>query len=305
MRRGALPGAVLLAAVCWWSWPLLPGRAAELSAQQRPSYSIDAVRYGTFEDYPLSRLVLNGASDSTVDIAMMFWVVRGGDRTILFDVGFHRDRYLGLFEVGDLVPPDSALELVGIDPDDVTDIVVSHAHFDHMGGIDLFPDATIWIQADEFAYYTGRAWQEGLPPQGLNPANGGFDPNDILELVRRNTQGDVELIEGDDVGILPGIRVFTGGRHTHASQYMLVQGEPSYVLASDNAYIYRNIERLEPVATLFKPGDAAANVRAIRRMLLLAGSADRVIPGHDAQVFARFPGEGRIAHIKLADGQER
>ena len=92
----------------------------------------------------------------------------------------------------------------------------------------------------------------------------------------------------------------TGARHTHASQYLLVEdggtveGGGPWVLASDNCYLFRNVERMQAGAT-FAPGDREANLRALARMVELAGSPERVIPGHDPLQFSRFPGEGRGA----------
>ena len=57
------------------------------------------------------------------------------------------------------------------------------------------------------------------------------------------------LIDGDDREILPGIHVYTGARHTYASQYIKVDGKPTFVLASDNVYLYRNIDTKAPIAT--------------------------------------------------------
>ena len=112
-----------------------------------------------------------------------------------------------------------------------------------------------------------------------------------------NTEGRLRLVDGDDVEILPGIRAYTGGRHTYASQYLRVDGAPPFVLASDNVYLYRNLTSRLPSAT-FSDADHAANVAAQRRMIELAGSPDRIIPGHDALQFQRFPVQGRIAQIR-------
>ena len=160
-----------------------------------------------------------------------------------------------------------------------------------MGGIELFPNATIWIQQEEFRYYTGPAWQE-------DGQSGGIDPDDVLYLVRRNTEGSVRLIDGDGVEILPGITVYTGALHTAASQYIRVAGDLPYVLASDNCYLYRNLEQHGPIAITFTPADRAANLAAQDRMVKLAGSAEQVVPGHDPEQFLRFPVEGRVARIR-------
>ena len=75
-----------------------------------------------------------------------------------------------------------------------------------------------------------------------------------------------------------------GSRHTYASQYIRVDGTQPFVLASDNAYLFRNINNREPSAT-FSPADRNANIAALDRMIQLAGSPTRVVPGHDATVF--------------------
>ena len=128
---------------------------------QSPEYSIEAIRYAISPDVPVAELVVNGPKDQKVDIAMVVWLIRGGGHTILFDSGFHRDTHLKEFPMKDFLRPDEAVKTAGVNPEDVTDIVISHSHWDHMGGIDLFPKATVWIQREEYRYYTGDAWQKG------------------------------------------------------------------------------------------------------------------------------------------------
>ncbi len=253
-------------------------------------YSIEAIRYGTIPGFPVSGLVVGAPAAERLDIPLVFWLVRGGNRNILLDSGCHRQSWLNQYKVTDFIRPDEAVRFAGVEPANITDIILSHAHWDHMGGIDLFPDATIWIQKDEYTYYTGPAWQKG-------GQSGGIEPEDLLTLLRRNTQGKLRLIDGDDREIFPGIRVFTGARHTFDSQYILVEGTPNIVLASDNCYLFRNLETKTPIPT-FERADRAGNVKALERMVSLAGAPERVIPGHDPLVFTRFPAQGRIAKIR-------
>ena len=257
---------------------------------QMPEYSIDAVRYGTSRGVPVSSLIVDGPKDQNVEIAMVLWLIRGGGHNILFDTGFHRDTFLKQFSMKDYVRPDEAVASAGVDPQDVTDIILSHAHWDHMGGIDLFPNATIWIQRDEYAYYTRDAWQPGG-----NTSN--IDPADVLALVKLNIDNRVRFLDGDGVEILPGISAYTGSRHTYASQYLRVAGHPTWVLASENAYFYANLSE-HLASTTFSDEDHAANIGQHARMAELAGSPDRVLPGHDPLQFQRFPTMGRVARIK-------
>ena len=259
-------------------------------AASTPEYSIEAIRYSTAPNVRVSDLVVGGPKDEKIDIACVVWLIRGGGHTILFDSGYHRDTFLKWFPDKDYLRPDEAVKLAGVQPEAVTDIVISHAHWDHMGGIDLFPKAQVWIQKDEYRYYTMDAWQSGGD-------HGGIDPEDVKQLVRLNTEGRVHLVDGDNVEIFPGIRAYTGARHTYASQYLRIDGHPPYVLASDNVYLYMNLSTHLASAT-FSDADHAANIANQARMIELAGSPDRVVPGHDALQFEKFPTNGRVAKIK-------
>jgi glyoxylase-like metal-dependent hydrolase (beta-lactamase superfamily II) len=261
---------------------------ANFAASSTPEYSIQAIRYASAED-DVANLVV-GAPHEKINIAMVIWLIRGEGRNILFDIGYHRDTFLKEFPSTEYIRPDEAVKLAGIQPEDITDIVISHAHWDHMGGIDLFPKAKVWIQEEEFRYYTGDAWQPGGD-------HGGIDPEDVQELVKLNTEGRLRLVDGDNAQLFPGIRAYTGGRHTYASQYLRVEGNPPFVLASDNLYLYRNLVEHKASAT-FSEADHAANIRNQYRMVQLAGSPDRVVPGHDALQFQKFPTRGRLARIK-------
>src|ERR1700686_48770 len=265
--------------------------AAGISAAGGPEYSIEAIRYADSPGDPVADLVIGAPKDEKIDTIYALWLIRGGGRNILFDSGFHRQRWFKEWTIKDYLRPDEAVRLAGVNPEDVTDVVISHAHWDHMGGIDLFPKANVWIQKDEFRYYTGEAWQPGGD-------HGGIDPDDVQQLVRLNTEGRLGLVDGDDVEIFPGIRAYTGARHTFAAQYLRVGGNPPFVLASDNCYLYRNLSEHKASAT-FSDADHAANIKNQERMSQLAGGDPaRVIPGHDALQFQKYPTQARIAKIK-------
>jgi glyoxylase-like metal-dependent hydrolase (beta-lactamase superfamily II) len=261
-----------------------------LEARPAPEYSIYAIRYADSPGDSVADLVMGAPKNEKIDTIFAVWLIRGGGRNILFDSGFHRERWFKQWPIKNFLRPDEAVKLAGVQPDEISDVVISHAHWDHLGGIDLFPKATVWIQEEEFRYYTGEAWQPGGD-------HGGIDSDDIQYLVRLNTEGRLHLVKGDDIELFPGIRVFTGGRHTYAAQYLFVEGSPRFVLASDNAYLYRNLETHTASAT-FTDKDWPANVKNQERMVGLAGSVDRVIPGHDALQFEKYPAQGRVAVLK-------
>ena len=116
----------------------------------------------------------------------------------------------------------------------------------------------------------------------------------VLAAMKR--AGKVNLIDGDDREILPGIRVYTGGKHTWESQFAGVKTTSgTVVIASDNMYLYENLEKRAPITQTL---DVASNLRAQDRMKTIASKPELIVPGHDALVFTRFPGKGRVATIR-------
>jgi glyoxylase-like metal-dependent hydrolase (beta-lactamase superfamily II) len=274
-RMGAMDraGLILIAATLVLGLPQVRDEA--------DTYEVYAVRFATLANFPVSSLVAGADRSRRMDIAMMIWVLKGADgRIAIVDSGFHRDRYFRQFTVKDYVKPPDALAPLGITADQVTDIFLSHMHWDHAGGIDLFPSARVWIQKDEYDYYTSDAWQSA-------GTHGGIDPDDVLEIVKRNTQGKVSFVRGDDDTLLSGVLFGVGGRHTWASQFVSVQTRAhTVVLASDNMYLYENLDAHVAIAQTL---DAASNLRTQERMRSIASEPRFLIPGHDPAVFDRFP----------------
>ena len=246
---------------------------------QTPTYDVFAVRFATLPAFRVSGLVAGADRARTMDIAMMVWIVKSGDRTILVDAGFVREKFITQWKPADYVTPAAAVENgLGITPAGVTDIVISHIHWDHADGVTLFPKATVWLQREEFTHHVG---DDGAV---LDRAIDRDVAATFHELRRANR---IRLVDGDDQEILPGVRVYTGGRHTFASQFVGVRtGAGTVVLASDNAYLYENLEGKLAIAQTL---DAASNLAAQGRMLTLAAKPGLVVPGHDPAVFSRFP----------------
>jgi glyoxylase-like metal-dependent hydrolase (beta-lactamase superfamily II) len=259
------------------------------SAQSKPEYEIYAIRYATLPGFPVAELVKDADPSRKLDIAMMIWLVRGNGRNILVDSGFYHDRFFKDWQVKDFTKPSDTLSKLGLKPQDITDVIITHMHWDHADGMDLFPKARIWIQKEELEYYAGEAWQS-------TDTHGGIDEDDVLTLVKLNTEGHVGLVNGDAQQIIPGITCYIGGKHTYQSQYVGVQtAAGTVVLASDNMYLYENLERHLPIAATL---DSASNLRAQDRMKEIAARPNLIIPGHDPAVFTRFlnpvPGVAKI-----------
>src|SRR5262245_7335647 len=123
-----------------------------------PSYEVYAVRYATIPNFRVASLIQGADTSRRLDIAMMVWLLKGSDgRNVLVDAGFHRADFVTRWRPTNFVPPSEAVERAGVKADDVTDVIISHVHWDHLDGIDLFPKARVWIQREEFQHHLDSA----------------------------------------------------------------------------------------------------------------------------------------------------
>jgi len=277
-RRRAVQLAAFPLALACASLLMIGATAAPKSA----GWDIYAIRYATVRAFPVRDLVAGADTARTTDIAMMFWLLRGPTgRCVLFDAGFYRQKFLDDWKPAEFVKPSDAVQRFGVSPDSITDVVISHSHWDHLDGADLFPNARIWIQRAEYEYYVGA---DGMP---LHSA---IDTLDSQMMASLNREGRVKLVEGDAQQFLPGITAYTGGKHTYASQYLGVRtAKGIVVLASDNLYLYENLDKHAAIAQTL---DAKSNLAAQDRMKKLAAAPRLIVPGHDPAVFERFKSAG-------------
>jgi glyoxylase-like metal-dependent hydrolase (beta-lactamase superfamily II) len=250
-------------------------------SQAVDEYQVYALKFNGAGYIPARDIAVGTSSTDSVSVCNMFWYLKGPDgRNIIVDAGFidttgnTNDSY---------ERPDSVLERLDVSPSSVSDLIITHPHPDHIGGILLFPNARVWMQREDFLYFVSGAWKkEGALAE--------FTENDVRNIIGISLQGRLELTEGDNIEIIPGIKVFTGSRHTCENQYLLVNSGSEtnrIVIASDAAWFYFNLDNLLPVPVYtFDPG---AYVAAMKRMKTLVTNPRYIIPGHDDLVFSRFP----------------
>lgn len=282
-RRGAASLAALILSIAATLGALAPAQKAP------PAYEVYAVRYGTLPAFRVSALIAGADTSRRMDIAMMVWLLKGPDgRNVLVDAGFHRESFVNRWHPTGFMPPSEAVARTGVKPEEITDVIISHVHWDHLDGVDLFPKARVWIQREEFDHHLDSAG---------TVKNRAIDSADARILAGIAREGRLMLVDGDDREVIPGIRVYTGGKHTFASQLATVNtASGTVVIASDNMYLYENLARHRPIAQTL---DSASNLRTQTRMTMLASDPKLIIPGHDPEVFVRFPAPGNgIARIR-------
>lgn len=242
------------------------------------SYQVYAIKYA-HHDRPARDNFLGGdPHDTNMPLDYFVWAIVGEGRTFVVDMGFDgamadkRGRKI-------IRPPAEGLKTLGIEPDRVEQVIVTHMHYDHAGNHGLFPHARFHLQDREMAYCTGRCMCHGT----LSHA---YEAEDVSVMVRRIFEGRVQFHDGDSQ-VAPGISVHLVGGHTNGLQVVRVRTRRGWVvLASDASHLYANIGEQRPFPVVYNVGDMLEGYARVRR---LADSEDHIIPGHDPAVLTRFP----------------
>ena len=219
----------------------------------------------------------------SVNIDFMIWLIKGNGKYILMDAGYlYSVESAKNFDVIDDLRPDSTLQKLMLKPEEVTDIILSYQHLDHINSIDVFPNAQVWVQKDDYTYVTTTAWQKG-------GVNGEFNRKEIKKLIDVHEKGRVTLFEGYNKEIIPGLKIFPGSRTPSLPQYALVKTSlGNMALASDNIWIYYNSDFVTP-APSFRTFDANGYIKAMQKMATLVNDEKLIVPGYEGSAFTKFP----------------
>jgi len=246
------------------------------------AWDVVAVRYGTralrkseayhgFETF--------GEPDGPYAMDYFFYVLRGDGRTVLVDTGFDR-------AVGErrgrtsLCEPVEALERLGIDLDSVTQVLVTHLHYDHVGNLSAFPQAELVVHERELDFWCGPLGS--LPEHAVH-----VEADEVSYLARAREEGRVRVLTGSGT-LLPGIESVLVGGHSPGQLVLVVDAVGgAVVLASDAVHYYEELDRNWPFVIFVDLDVMVAGYDTVRR--LAAEHEAPVVAGHDPLVMERFP----------------
>lgn len=244
-------------------------------------YEIFAVKYATYEHRERRENFLPADQHDVglMPLAYYVWLLRSPEKTILVDTGFEAPEGA----LRNRVPtrcPIEALGTLGVSPEDIDDVIVTHLHYDHAGNLNKIPHAKFHVQDREVEFATGRCMCHAV----LRHA---YSPNDISNLIHKLYDGRVVFHDGDSP-VAPGVEVVHIGGHTKGLQAVRVKTERGWVvLASDASHFYENFEteRAFPLVA-----DVVEMLEGFERLTRAASSPEHVIPGHDPKVMELYPG---------------
>jgi glyoxylase-like metal-dependent hydrolase (beta-lactamase superfamily II) len=238
-------------------------------------YKIYTLYYGK-RDATTADYFLDDTSNIPIGMGYYLWVATNGEHTVVIDLGYHED--VGEQRGRTLVRhPAELLDKIQVDPRTVQHAIVTHLHWDHVGGYALFPNARFYLQERELHFWTSShlaEWQSSL------------EEEELVAVVRLHFRGRVGLCDGSRE-IVPGITVHHVGGHTMGSQIVQVEtARGTAVVASDAAKLYRNFTEDIPQPRSHSVAEQISGYALIKR---LASAEELIIPGHDPQAMHRLP----------------
>lgn len=249
-------------------------------ASVAPPYTVLALRYGTcaaMRSRYFQGVEPGGEADSPIQMDFFLWAICSDERTIVVDTGFdpsvaeRRQRTC-------LAAPRALLERAGIDPATVETLLLTHLHYDHIGNVQAFPRASIYMHRRELEFWrSARARREEFATL--------VEPAELAAIDAAVQDGRITHIETDGE-IAPGVLALWTGGHSPGQLIVAVRiADAILVLASDALHFYEELDDGVTFALLSDLEELNAGYELLRG--LAAGGAV-IVAGHDPLVLERF-----------------
>lgn len=246
-------------------------------------YEIYALKYAGPLTSQLAMVFWNEGWNEQIDRNYYLWVIKGKGEIIVVDTGTGTT-FAAKNQLKNYVNPVDVLARIGVTGSNVTRVVITHMHFDHVGGMEMFPrafpEARFYVQRKEFDFWTQNpiakrrpfAW---LADELANHAVAALEGTKRLEIVCGDQQ------------ITPGIELLLAPGHTIGLQAVSVHTKKGCaIVASDCAHIFRNIKEDNPSSLIT---DMIAWMESYDKLKAKGSSLDLIFPGHDLMMLDNYP----------------
>lgn len=279
---GAAAGANLMAGRAEGAQAGKGGKPVK-EGSQAETYEVYALKYAGPFTSKLAMVLWMEGWDQEIERNYYFWAVRSKTgETTLVDTGTGPTEGARR-KLKNYVNPVDALARLKIPPEQVTKVVITHIHFDHVGGMEVFPKAfpkaKFYVQKKEFDFWIKNPIARRKPFQGIT------DTLANKALAELEGSKRLVLVEGDR-SIAPGLQLLLVPGHTVGLQGVVVHtSKGKLVLASDCAHIHRSFKEDIPSCLIT---DMLAWLKSYDK-LRGTTSLDLIFPGHDVMMLNDFP----------------
>ena len=251
--------------------------------KSNPIYEIYALKYAGPFTSSMAFVLWNEGWDRQIERNYYVWAIKGSEGWTIVDTGtgvsMASQRQLSRY-----VNPVEVLARIGINGDNVSTVILTHIHFDHAGGIEMFPDAfpkaKFYVQRKEFDFWINSPFAKRKPFQPItdmeaNKAIGALKGTDRLVIVN----GDRKIIPGVELLLAPG--------HTVGLQTVAVNtARGTAIIASDCAHVARSLKEDIPSCLIM---DMVGWLVSYDKLRARASSIDLIFPGHDTRMLTDYP----------------
>ncbi len=248
-------------------------------------------------------------------------LLKGDRKNILVDCGVNWSNpamaaFAEQYSIVNRRNTDDMLREIGVAPEDIDAIILTHAHFDHMGALSLFPNAQVYLQRDELFL-----WLEAMAKPGtyslMREAVHISNFHEVLDVL---AQGRLTLLDGPVDNLFPGIHIQVERLgHSFASQLVVIENDidgkkDEYIVVGDVVYSTHNLTGAGDIKsfipnTSYAAGSVYYTLQTYEKICnLVKGDMNKVIIGHDRESWERHPSitlkSGmHLAEVYLAPGE--
>jgi glyoxylase-like metal-dependent hydrolase (beta-lactamase superfamily II) len=268
-------------------------------------WEVFVMEFARSKNQPWVDLISGMYQEGVMDLPFSFILTRNGTRVGLVDTGFMQEEprsgFSRKFGIPTWISPLRMLAEMGIHADDVTDIFITHAHFDHMGSIAEFPNAHIYIQKSELL-----SWYEAIAlPKRFGHLTAIIDPDNLRTALDASIAHRVTLIDGDKNDVLPGIHVRLGSGHTIGQQFVMIDSASGrWLISGDCVYSRRQFTGHNNDGVYVPLNNATGSVWEQLKTIdkindELGGDLSRLVVLHDIERWKGFPVVREVEGLRI------
>lgn len=277
------------------------------------NYSMWLLEYAFVPVQAISSVLAGQHNKGTRNLAFTYIAIKGEGHNILIDVGTDAaNEYTKILSERDSItnwnPPEKILANIGLKPEDIDTVILTHAHYDHMNNMDSFPNAHFYLQSKELLGWIS-AMSLGKKYSSLQMA---LNPDDIVNAVKKMAEGRLTLIDGECKDLLPGIHLYPAyDGHTYASQMVQVDNDidgrtDQWILAGDLVYVDQNLTGINNDGVYVPVGLGVGSpfnmMKTYDEILKRAnGRMERIVIGHESNNWTKYKSWRTKENLQVAE----